>query len=406
MSVFEADREGDIDKLVDLLQNSESEEVRRHVADTLGEVDSPEGAAVDALISAALDDTEPSVRSAAVDALDEIGSEATERLLVRMADVDLDPEASTWSRVDAFSEALTDDRPAIRMAAASALGRSDEPAAVDALVDCLDDPEPAVRARVARACGRLGDDRCTSPLCGLVDDGNPEVRREVAEALGATGGEDGEEALESLVEDSSVAVRRSAVSSLGTFGTEDALDQLIEALSDQADVVRRTAVYSIIELLSNAPPDRSDALRNAVVERLSAVDDREVLLPMVEILREGSAVRQRRNTAWLLGRIAGEEQAGAAVTALVEALEDDDKLVAQFAATGLSTLGGPAVEDALISVLDDDGASIRANAMAAFALGDVGGERARERLGELVDESDNEDVRRRAFAALSSLGGR
>jgi CRISPR/Cas system CSM-associated protein Csm2 small subunit len=36
----------------------------------------------------------------------------------------------------------------------------------------------------------------------------------------------------------------------------------------------------------------------------------------------------------------------------------------------------------------------------------VGGERARKRLDALLDETEDDDVRQRAFSALSKLGGR
>lgn len=406
MSVFEAERTANVDKLVELLQTSESVEVRRHVADTLGEIDDPAGTVIDCLIGAALEDPEASVRAVAVDALDEIGAEATEQFLVEMAGLDVDPAAATWSRVEAFADTLDAERPEIRMAAASALGRSGDPDGVPPLLDRLGDPDPRVRARIVRACGRLADQRCATPLSDLADDDQAVVRHEVAEALGSLDGDEPRTTLQSLATDSSVSVRRAAVSSLGSFETEKALETLVEALSDPVDTVRRAAVYSVISLLSNAPAERSDALRNAVVDRLSSVADGEILIPLIEILRESQSAQQRRNTAWLLGRITDESQAGAAVTALVEALEDDDAIVSQFAATGLTHIGGSVVADALIGLLDDDTASTRAKAMAAFALGDVGGDRAEERLDTLIQESDDEEVRRRAFAALSNLEGR
>jgi HEAT repeat protein len=43
---------------------------------------------------------------------------------------------------------------------------------------------------------------------------------------------------------------------------------------------------------------------------------------------------------------------------------------------------------------------------AAFTLGKVGGERARRELDQLIDQTDDEEVRKRAFSALSKLGGR
>jgi len=41
-----------------------------------------------------------------------------------------------------------------------------------------------------------------------------------------------------------------------------------------------------------------------------------------------------------------------------------------------------------------------------FTLGKVGGERSRKRLDTLVDEAESEEVRHRAFAAISRPGRR
>jgi HEAT repeat protein len=81
-------------------------------------------------------------------------------------------------------------------------------------------------------------------------------------------------------------------------------------------------------------------------------------------------------------------------------------MTAQFAVTSLATIGGDSVETALLELLSDREASTDAQAMAAFGLGKVGGDRARKRLNTLVDNTDDEEVRKRAFSALSKLGGR
>jgi HEAT repeat protein len=54
----------------------------------------------------------------------------------------------------------------------------------------------------------------------------------------------------------------------------------------------------------------------------------------------------------------------------------------------------------------DEVAPSNARAQAVFTLGKVGGERSRRRLDELPDETEDEGIRKRAFSALSKLGGR
>lgn len=403
MSLYQLEKDGDVDALAAYL-DSDTEAVRERAADSLGTVVDADAeahlGAIDRLVDVACNDESPSVRGAAIDALDEVGR--VDRLLDEMAGIDAD-DGADWVAAEAYVDALAADRPELRMAAANALAGLGEPRVVPALIDRLEDPDARVRARSARACGKLGDPRAVAALAGRLTDENVAVRHEAASALAAIGDDTAMSALLDWVDDDSDPVRRVVVSALGESGRMDAVDALVTALNDEASSVRRTAVYSIIELLSSVPTERSHDLRETVVDRLSSLDSEGIVGPMVEVLERSTRTAQRRNAAWLLGRLDGA-RVDETVDALVDALDDDDQMVARFAATSLSELGGTAVEDALLAVLDGE-ASTQARAKAAFVLGKVGGDRAHDRLQELVQEADDEDVRERAFAALSKLGG-
>jgi HEAT repeat protein len=138
---------------------------------------------------------------------------------------------------------------------------------------------------------------------------------------------------------------------------------------------------------------------------MAARSDPALVESLVAIIEEGSQIHQRRNAVWMLGRVVdGHASKRKAVEALRDVLGEDDELLSQFAATGLAEIGGRLVEHSLLEVIDKDEYSEDAVAMAAFTLGKVGGRRSRKRLEKLVDETDNEDVRRRAFSAISKLG--
>lgn len=403
MSLYQLEKDGDVDALADYL-DSDTEAVRERAAESLGAVvGSGAGAdpgAVDRLVDIACDDDSPAVRGAAIDALDEI--DAVDRLLDEMAGIETD-QGADWVAAEAYVDALSADRPELRMAAANALARLDEPRAVPALVERLEDSDPRVRARSARACGKLGDPRAVDALAARLTDRNVSVRHEAASGLAAIADDTAMSALLDWVDDDSDAVRRVVVSALGESGRMDAVDALVTALTDEASSVRRTAVYSVIELLSSVPTEHSHDLRETVVERLSSLESEGIVGPMVEILERSTRTAQRRNAAWLLGRLDGAE-ADDTVDALVDALDDEDQMVSRFASTSLAELGGEIVESALLDVLDRE-ASAQTRAKAAFVLGRVGGERARDRLQDLVQNTDDEDVRERAFGALSKLGG-
>jgi HEAT repeat protein len=406
MSLFEYEREGNADALIEALESANTVEVRRRAADMLGSLgaEGDRHAIVEALVDAAEREDGP-VATAAIDSLDELGTDAIEALLERLADVDLEADSADWVKAKAFTEALSADLPELRMAAANALGDVGDPDAVPDLIERFDDPDPRVRARAARACGEIDDARAVEPLTDLLGDRKATVRRAAAESLGRIGNRQALSALLGLYEDEDDRVRRIAVAGFGTFENDRPVDALIEALGDPSAPVRRTAVYSLIELLSNVPTEQSHDIREAVVDQLGAREDGTVVEPLAELLRESTQAAQRRNTAWLLGRVTDDERDREVIDALVETLGDEDEMARQFAATSLASIGGEYVERSLLEIAEDDDADGDARAQAVFALGKVGGDETRRRLESLLEETEDEAVRERTFAALSKLGG-
>jgi len=409
MSLYELERDGDVQELIRVLRESDTERVRLRAAELLGNFPDHDDRrdVVDALVGAAESDSD-AVTAAAIDSLDELGGNAIERLIGRMAGVDLDADAADWVTAKAFMQALDADVPELRMAAANGLGRLEQTDSVPKLAERFEDSDPRVRARAARSAGKIGDSRATGPLESLLTDPKAAVRREAAEALGNIGNRQALRTLLPMYEDDDEQVRRIAVGAFGNFENDNPVDYLVEALSDDSAAVRRTAVYSLVELLSNVPSDRSHDIRDTVVEKLSNEDDRSVVVPLVEILAESTQAAQRRNTAWLLGRVAGEDGRRRVVDTLVEALDDDDRMLRQFATTSLAELGGEdnMVERRLLELVEDDGVDPDVKGQAIFTLGKVGGERSRKTLDKVIDDTEHDIVRKKAFSAISKLGGR
>lgn len=406
MSLFEHEREGNAQELIGTLRRSDNEDVRRRAAEMLGRMENHDDRddIIRALVRAA-DEEEGEVAAAAIDALNQQGQDALEKLLAQMADVDLDESAADWVKAKAFVQALEAPIPELRMAAANALGELGESDAVPKLAERFDDPDARVRARAARACGTIEDARATGPLESLLTDPVAGVRREGAEALGRIGNRQALSALLDLYDDEDERVRRIAVGAFGNFDNDRPVDHLVEALGDPAPAVRRTAVYSLIQLLSNVPTEASHQIRETVVERLSETDDATVVGPLVEILTESTQPAQRRNTAWMLGRVMDDPDNREVIDALVETLSEGEGMTRQFAATSLAEIGGDYVQRELLAVAEDSGADSQARGQALFTLGKVGDADAAERIQRLLDETEDEEVRQKAFSALSKLGG-
>jgi HEAT repeat protein len=405
MSLYQLARDNDIESLSDRAKSSESDAVRRRAAEMLGDVGDPEDTqVVETLTTLALNDDDDEVRAMAVDALSELGQEALEQLLAR--DAGIDPGSTDWTAVRAFSKAMDSERPECRMAAASALGRIGDQDAVRPLIGKLEDPDPRVRERVCYALGRVGHPQAVEALTKRLEDEHERVRSSAADALGSIGTSRALAALLEMLDDENAAIRRVAASALGNAGSAKPVPNLVGALEDPHDAVRNAAVFSIIQLLSTAPRDQSHQVREAIVEELEDVDDETVVEPLLEVLREAAETSQRRNAVWFLGRVTSDEEPPEVVIdALIETLGDDDRMTAQFASTSITEFESPSVESSLIELVKDEDADASARARAAYALGEVGGDRAREVLDRMTDEDVEQEVRKRAFSALSKLGG-
>ncbi|MFW6385041.1 MAG: HEAT repeat domain-containing protein [Halodesulfurarchaeum sp.] len=400
-SLFELEREQDVDGLVRLLRESDNPTVRKRAAEILGGVDESARGHVEPLAEAVQVDENEAVKAAAIDALTTL-----DRIdvLLEALGREVDIEGAEWAVAETFVSDLGAEEPTLRMAAANVLGKIGSSNAVGPLLERLDDPNPRVRARVARALGKIGDPTAAGALVEHLDGEPIGVRREVADALGYVGGAEALAGLMTAADDENETIRRTVASSLGQFGDERAIDEVVTMLTDESDLVRRAATFSLIEILSDVSTERSDALRNEIVGKMSARQDPVIVESLVEIVEEGTQAHQRRNATWLLGRVTGDRNEKEAIEALVDAMTDDDQLIAQFAATSLGEIGGPTAESALIRHIDT-ASEEESVAMAAFTLGSVGGERAKAKLNQLIEETESEEVRRRAFAAVSKLGG-
>ncbi|SNR38052.1 HEAT repeat domain-containing protein [Halorubrum vacuolatum] len=397
MSLYQYAREGNVERLRDAL-GSDSAAVRKRALELLGELaDENDQASIDAIMRAAMGDADEQVRGAAVDALDAIGPDAVEQFLAEVTGSKR--SEADWVTAERFARALGAERPELRMAAANALGRLGEPSTLPAVVEALSDPDPRVRLRACQACGAFADPRAIPALIERLED-DPRVRRAAANALGGIATDRALDPLIDLLDDADESIRRIAASALGKANNPRPVEPLARALGDESAIVRNAAVYSVIELLSNVPTKHSHDVRDRVVSELKAADDETVVEPLVEILTQGRQTRQRRNAAWILGRVA-EPDSEVAVAALADALADDDAQTAQFAATSLRSLGGTTVETELLGRLDSEHPDdVRAKAV--FVLGAIGGQETLNRIEELTND-ESKAVRKRAFSAVSKL---
>ncbi|MCU4924856.1 HEAT repeat domain-containing protein [Halobacteria archaeon AArc-dxtr1] len=411
MSLFELERNAAFDELLARLERSSNPTVRKRSAEILGSLEGEAGGAqysrskiIDSLVEAAITDEDKSVRAAAVDAIDQYGQPALEELIGELQDDDFDGGAA-WKKAEMLAESLNDSVPELRMAAATGLGRLGETNAVPALVETLEDPDPRVRKQAARACGRLESVESVPHLSPLLRQDHHEVRVEAAYALANIGSDNALRELSSVVDAEDESLRRIVVDALSRLGSVEAVEILVGALQDDSDTVRRTAMFSLVQLLSEAPAEASHTVRQKMVGELERANASESVDPLIEILDESTETAQRRNAAWLLGRVADDTHTAPAREALIDTLSDDNEMTSKFAATSLTLLDDEDLEERLLEFVTDDTNDEGARARALFVLGKIGGKTARQELTAFTDRTENERLRKHGFSALSKLGG-
>lgn len=376
--LYELARDFETQSLVSYLRHSDSPEVRRRTAEILGDfatvssyTDQEE--AIRALIRTVREDDDDGVRARAIDSLYQYGRDALDRLIGKMADIDVE-DSPDWVTSRTLVGWLDAEHSEFRMVAAGALGRLGDERAVDRLTDALSDPAPRVRARAARSCGQIGDPRCIEPLADRLNDRRPLVRRAAANALGAIGTREALEALVPLARDDDEELRRIAIDELGQFGSLDPVIVLLRALDDESQSVQRTAIISLIQLFVDAPPEQTESVRESVAQQLRNSDTTAVVPPLLDVMAESQRWAIRRNAVWLLGSIAdGDDQYRDEVyDRLIDALDDQDDETAELATESLIQLESDELERRLHIYIQDE----------------PGSEAAVERARTVLEETD------------------
>ena len=343
--------------------------------------------------------------------------------------------------VSSLARALSDAEPAVRAAAASALGRSGSSEAVGGLLGRLDDSTVEVKTSVVRALSRLGDPRAVVPLISKTEDPRPEVRRAVARALGEIGDPRASSALVLLLRDSDESVRVAAVGALGALGIPAAAPSLSSLLGPEASTPVRRAAIDALSMIGGA--EAVTALvrqlgvhaedRDAIVAALARTGTSAVPALNQCVLSEATAERLDGCTL-ALARVAGHQagptlrdvvrrrrvSASAALTALAET-GHSDALLLVLEHLGHAEVGvQKAALAAAAKLLDPrrpDGRAVEPLQRAFEAaqgrradrveilrlLGRTGSPRALGLLGSVADRGGDLELRVAALTALGSV---
>jgi HEAT repeat protein len=285
-------------------------------------------------------------------------------------------------------ELLHDKNPTVRIGAAFALEglAKDAAAAVPDLAKALQDPNEDVRLAAARALARIGPSarNALREILEALGDSNPKIGLAAEAALEAMGqlGKEDVSILCGCLKSPNVAVKAYAANTLDSMGRSavDAVPVLTETLNDGDAGLRRTAASALGKI--GAPA------RSAIPALTLALKDRD------------KSVREKAVQSLVkMGSSSG------AVTALLEALKNDDENVVEIAENGLDEQIALTADNVhgLVEVVQASKTKARIFAMAA--LGKIGPD-AKEAVTALIDElRDSEpSVREAAASALGKIG--
>ena len=320
------------------LKSEESKE-RLAAVEELGDIGDPADIKV---IAGAFRDPEPLVRIAAANALMRIDDpRAVSHLIAGLA---VDAGAGPW-QVDILD----------------ALEHFHDPRSVSACIDTLPSGDAKVRRAAARALGTLGDEAAVPALLKVLSDENPEVSREASFAL-AKIGPAASAGLMQAIQDSTIAGKIAAANALGIIGDPAAIPALVAALQD-----------------------KDSYLQIAVANALARFNDPAVVAPLIRALEESSSaafnygVREEATMALL-------KMGPAVIAPLLESLKNSTPRARLIIIKLLGELPDPRSIEPLAAMLKDADPDVRNAALGVLAK--VDRDRATEFLPPLLDDPD------------------
>ena len=312
------------------------------------------------------------------------------------------------STVAALAGVLGDPVPAVRRAAAEALGSSRDSVAVRALMSVLlQDDVAQVRRAAAYSLGRIEDQLAVPALMeALLKDADSEVRKNAAWALGAIDSPRAAPALaQALEDDRELSVRIESAQALGEIRDVSSMNALVRVLGQDDEPALLKSVIDALHNIDNASAatavagalrDRNADVRVAAAEALGSFEDRAVVPALMAAARDADA-EVRRAVIGALQNL-GDRRAIPAFTA---ALTDTDPEVRRSGADGLADMDNlRTAPPELIRAMDDRDAEVRQGV--AHALGHILDPAGLNALVAHVGDA-NVEVRRSVVEALQGF---
>lgn len=386
---------------------------------------------------AALDDTDPEIRTRAAVALERLGVSA--RLVRAIAEGEPPENAATVLEKFASSgaseflaEELDHRSPAVRRAVLAAIRRAARRDLSGELVRlATHDPEADLRAAALEALADIGANDALPAAVTGANDPVAEVRRASIMLLGLAGGTTEFGTVRALTRDPDAAVRTAATLALPRLDREGAAATLPELMRDSDPGVRRAALEAAVSAdrkalaapASERLGDPDADVRRVAVDTVGRLGDASVLghllrgaagVPELWPAIAAAVVRIDENAVPRLldvfkgesgvsGRIAvidalTERGPESSLPLFLELRRDTEPAVRAAVARALGRVGTPEALDALGASIADPTPRVRASALDALALHPE--KFAAVRAFDLLREDPAPEVRERAALAI------
>jgi HEAT repeat protein len=323
-----------------------------------------------------------------VDACREIGRVGTAASVPVLAALLPNPELSHAARValemipdpaagEALRAALGTTTGAVRTGVAGSLGQRRDAKAVPALAALLKTPDAALAETSAKALGRIGGADAVTALEGALADAPVPLRAAIGEGLlrcaDAAGSDRAARAIHDKLRAADVpatvrmAAFRGAILTRGDDGVPLILDALrgsdglaiTAALRAAHELPGRGATKQLAAALGSLPP----AIRPSVVALLGARGDAAAAPALIEVAKTPGDIALRTGAIGALVMTSAE----AAVPVLADLALDGDTNLAAAARGALGSIPGRKADAAVLELLDNKDAAIRAVAVELIA---------------------------------------
>lgn len=323
--------------------------------------------------------------------------------------------------VNFLVEMLKDPCSNVRSSAAEGLGKIGDSTAVEPLIDLLVDEE-WVAFFAAGALGRLRDPRAVSPLTRLAASARLDLQIAAVEALGEIGGEEAEQHLMEIVNSVKPEVANAVIKGLvkltggniekaiERFGKEVFFERLVGAMNDvdtedpdvKRDFIKAFSVVEspqssihILRLICGTDMDHEDLWRLPTYA-LKSIGDEDTL---IHVLKD-----ENKCCAWIAVRVLGLLKSGKAIPDLFTLFETADRELQIEILDALGRIGGRESLKFLIDMLSYNEGHIRG--AAAHVLGTMAVPEASRPLLDRLQQEEYPDVVEEIVKALVEIGKR